>query len=410
MSAALKLDVSRIRADFPILSQKIHGKPLVYLDNAASTQKPHVMIETLQRFYEAEYANIHRGVYYLSEQATDAYEGARRKIQKFINAADPHEIVFVRSTTEAINLVASSFGRQELRAGDEVLITGMEHHSNIVPWQMVCDEVGAKLKVVPINDAGEVSLEDFDRLITDRTRLVAVVHVSNVLGTINPVKEIIALAHQKNIPVLVDGAQAAPHLALDMQDLDCDFYAFSGHKLYGPTGVGVLYGKYDRLDAMKAYQGGGDMIESVTFEKTTYKKPPYKYEAGTPNIAASIGLGASIDYLESIGLEAIAAYEDDLHRHAVEVLQQVPKLRFIGTAARKTGLVSFVIDGIHPHDMGTILDQEGIAIRAGHHCAQPVMERYGIPATVRASFSFYNTHEEIVVLAEGMKKALEIFK
>jgi cysteine desulfurase/selenocysteine lyase len=403
-------EVECIREDFPILKKQINGKPLVYLDNAASSQKPQVVIDAERHFYESQYANIHRGIYFLSEKATEAYEGVRSKVQEFINASDPREIVFVRSTTEAINLVASTYGRMLVNAGDEVLITGMEHHSNIVPWQILCNDVGAKLKIVPINDDGEISLDDFDRLMTERTRLVAVTHVSNALGTINPVKEIIAMAHDRNIPVVVDGAQAAPHMHLDMQELDCDFYAFSGHKIYGPTGVGVLYGKYDLLDQMPPYQGGGDMIQSVTFEETLYREPPYKFEAGTPNIAATIALGVAIDYVNSIGMESIVAYEEELHSHAMEVLSQIRELRFIGTAANKTGLVSFVIDGVHPHDIGTVLDEDGIAIRAGHHCAQPVMDRFGIPATVRASFAFYNTHEEIEVLVKGIRKVLEIFK
>ncbi len=401
-------DVASIREDFPILQDQMNGKPLVFLDNAASTQKPQVMIDAEQEFYAHQYANIHRGVYKLSEAATIAFEGARKKVQNFINAQDAREIIFTRSTTESINLVAHSYGRSNIQAGDEVLITEMEHHSNIVPWQLVCEEQGATLRVVPINDAGEVALADFERMLTDKTRIVAITHISNALGTINPVKDIIELAHSRNVPVLVDGAQAAPHLALDMQALDCDFYAFSGHKVFGPTGIGVLYGKYAHLDAMKPYQGGGDMIQTVTFDKTTFKEPPYKFEAGTPNIAGAIALGVSLDYVSAIGLDVIASYEQDLHDFAVESLQQVQGLRLIGTAARKTGLVSFVLAGAHPHDIGTILDREGIAIRAGHHCAQPVMDHYKVPATVRASFAFYNTHDEVTALVKGLDKVREI--
>lgn len=401
-------DLERIRADFPILRRRIYGKPLVYLDNAATTQKPQIVIDAEREFYESQNANIHRGIYLLSEKATEAYEGARCKIQEFIHAPDPREIVFVRSTTEAINLVASTFGRQVVKSGDEVLITGMEHHSNIVPWQMLCHDVGAALKVVPINDQGEISLGDFERMMTERTRMVAVAHVSNALGTINPVKEIIEMAHKRDVPVLVDGAQAVAHMNVDVQGLDCDFYAFSGHKLYGPTGIGVLYGRYALLDRMPPYQGGGDMIESVTFEKTRYRDPPHKFEAGTPNIAATVALRTAIDYVGDIGMETIAAYEKQLRAYTQEMLNHTPGIRFIGTATHKTGLVSFVLDEIHPHDVGTILDHEGVCIRAGHHCAQPVMDRFGVPATVRASFSFYNTFEEIDVLAKGLEKVISI--
>ena len=403
-------DVEKIRRDFPILNQAIRRKVLTYLDNAASTQKPQLVIDTVRRFYEQEYANIHRGVYYLSERATEAYELARVKAQHFLNAADVHEIVFTRGTTESINLIAQSFGRMWLKPGDEILITEMEHHSNIVPWQMLSEAIGTKLKVIPMNDAGEISLGDVERMLTDQVRLVSIVHVSNVLGTINPVKEVIALAKEHGIPVVIDGAQAAPHTHVDVQALGCDFYAFSGHKLYGPTGVGVLYGKKKWLAQMPPYQGGGDMIESVTFAETRYKKAPYKFEAGTPNIAGTVGLSAAFDYIHAIGLGAIEAYEHSLYLHALERLQQIPEVRLIGTAENKTSLISFVIEGVHPHDAGTILDQDGIAIRAGHHCAQPVMEHYQVPATIRASFAFYNTHEEVEILAQGIEKVLEVFR
>ncbi len=404
------LDVQKLRQDFPILHEPVRGKPLVFLDNGASTQKPQVVIDRLKDFYEREYANIHRGVYWLSQQATQAYEAARVTAQKFLNAQRAEEIIFVRGTTEAINLVANSYVRPIIKAGDEIVITAMEHHSNIVPWQLICEEQGAQLKVIPINDAGEISVADFEAALTEKTRLVSVVHVSNVLGTINPIKEMIGLAQARDIKVLIDGAQAAPHLAVDVQALGADFYAFSGHKVYGPTGIGVLYGKYKLLEQMKPYQGGGDMIESVTFEKSTFQKPPQKFEAGTPNIAGTIALATALDYLMAVGLDNIAAYEAELHAYAVEALARLPEVRMIGTSAHKASLVSFVLDGVHPHDVGTILDQEGVAIRAGHHCAQPVMERFGVPATVRASFAFYNTFEEIDILVSALKKAIEIFK
>ena len=406
--SSVKFDVERIRKDFPVLDQTIHGKPLIYLDNAATSQKPLAVIEAEEHFYRHDCSNIHRGVHELSERATKSYEDARVTAQHFLNARDSKEIIFVRGTTEAINLVANSFGRKNVKAGDEILITAMEHHSNIVPWQMLCEEKGAKLRVAPINDRGEVLFKEFEKLLGPKTRLVAVVHVSNVLGTINPVREMIEAAHSKNIPVLLDGAQAAPHLAVDVQDLDCDFYTLSGHKLYGPTGVGVLYGKSDLLDAMPPYQGGGDMISSVTFEKTLYNSLPYKFEAGTPNIAAGIGLGAAIDYVKKIGMENISAYEDELLVYATEAISNISGLRIIGTAEKKAGVISFVMEGIHPHDVGTVLDQEGIAVRTGHHCAQPLMERFGIPATTRASLAFYNTKREIDALASGILKVKEL--
>jgi cysteine desulfurase/selenocysteine lyase len=404
----VKFDVERIRKDFPVLDQTIHGKPLIYLDNAATSQKPLAVIEAEVHFYRHDCSNIHRGVHELSERATKSYEDARVTVQRFLNARDSKEIIFVRGTTEAINLVANSFGRKNVKAGDEILITAMEHHSNIVPWQMLCEEKGAKLRVAPVNDRGELIFDEFEKLLGPKTRLVAVVHVSNVLGTINPVREMIDAAHSKNIPVLLDGAQAAPHLAVDVKDLDCDFYTLSGHKLYGPTGVGVLYGKADLLDEMPPYQGGGDMISSVTFEKTLYNSLPYKFEAGTPNIAAGIGLGAAIDYVKKIGIENISAYEDELLVYATEALSNISGLRIIGTAVKKAGVISFVMEGIHPHDVGTVLDQEGIAVRTGHHCAQPLMERFGIPATTRASLAFYNTKGEIDALASGILKVKEL--
>jgi cysteine desulfurase/selenocysteine lyase len=403
------LDIEKIRADFPILHQTVHGKPLVYLDNAATSQKPRVVIDAITRYYEGTNSNIHRGVHFLSEQATLEYEGARQTVQKFINAAYAHEIIFVRGTTEGINLVAQTYGRAQVRQGDEVLITAMEHHSNIVPWQILCDERGAKLRVAPINDRGELLLDEFAKLLGPRTKLAAFTHISNALGTINPVRQMVELAHRQNIPVLIDGAQAAPHMAVDVQALDCDFYTFSGHKVYGPTGIGVLYGKSALLNAMPPYQGGGDMISSVTFEKTTYNKLPYKFEAGTPDIAGVIGLGVALAYVNALGIENIAAHEHELLVYATEKLTAIPGVRLIGTAEEKAGVLSFVIEGVHPHDVGTILDQEGIAIRTGHHCSQPVMERFGIPATARASFAVYNTFAEIDALVRGIGKVREVF-
>ena len=402
-------DVQKIREDFPILKQTVHGKPLVYLDNAATSQKPQVVIDAELRFYLQDCSNVHRGIHQLSERATDAFEDTRRKVKEFLNAADLREIIFVRGATEAINLVAHSFGRTHVERGDEVLISAMEHHSNIVPWQILCEEKGAVLRVAPINDRGELLLEEFEKLLNARTRLVAVPHVSNALGTINPLRQIVEMARRWNVPVLVDGAQAAPHLQVDVRALDCDFYTFSGHKAFGPTGIGVLYGKARWLEAMPPYQGGGDMISSVTFEKTIYNTLPYKFEAGTPNIAATIGLGAAIDYLNQVGLENVTAYEHELLGYGTEALRQIPGVRLIGTAREKASVLSFVIDGIHPHDAGTVLDYEGIAVRTGHHCAQPVMQRFGVPATTRASLAFYNTREELDALVAGIRKVQEMF-
>lgn len=402
-------DVGNIREDFPILKRQVHGKPLVYLDNAATSQKPQVVIDTIQRYYAEENANIHRGAYYLSEQATQAYEDARVKVQHFLHAPSEREIIFTRSVTEAINLVAHCYGRKTLNAGDEVIISAMEHHSNIVPWQILCEEKGAILRVVPIDDAGEFLLDEFEKLLNPRTKLVAVTHVSNALGTITPVRQIIDMAHHRHIPVLIDGAQAVPHFKVDVQELDCEFYGFSGHKLYGPTGIGILYGKAELLEAMPPYQGGGDMIRSVTFEKTIYAPIPSKFEAGTPHIEGGIGLGAAIDYLEGIGMEAINAYEQELLAYAMNAVRAIPGVRIFGTARAKAGVISFSLEGVHPHDIATILDQEGIAIRTGHHCAQPVMERFGVPAMARASLAFYNTKAEIDALVAGIHKVKEVF-
>ena len=402
-------NAERIREDFPVLKLMVNGKPLVYLDNAATAQKPRVVLNALCKFYETECANVHRGLHWMSEEATRDYEESREKVRQFLGAADVKEIIFVRGTTEAINLVAHSFGRPRVRAGDEILITAMEHHSNIVPWQILCEQTGAQLRVAPINDDGELLLEEFEKLLSSRTRLVAVSHVSNALGTVNPIAQIIEMAHGRKVPVLVDGAQAAPHLPVNVRELDCDFYAFSGHKLFGPTGIGVLYGKAQWLEEMPPYQGGGDMIRSVTFEKTTYNSLPYKFEAGTPHIAGVIGLGAAVDYLSRIGLARAAAYERELLDYATERLRRIPDARIIGTAREKAGVLSFVLEGIHPHDVGTILDQEGIAVRAGHHCAMPVMDRFQVPATARASFAFYNTPQEVDALIAGIEKVKEIF-
>ncbi|MFN8004518.1 MAG: cysteine desulfurase [Acidobacteriota bacterium] len=402
-------DVERIRAEFPILNQQVHGKPLVYLDNAATAQKPQVVIDALERYYTEQNANIHRGVHYLSQLATREYEDARVKIQRFLNAAEAHEIIFTRGTTESINLVALSFGRKFVQAGDEIIISTLEHHSNIVPWQMLCEQTGATLRVIPINDAGELLLDEYERMLNPKVKLVAVAHLSNALGTLNPVQRIIELAHAQDIPVLLDGAQAAPHIKVDVRELDCDFYALSGHKLCGPTGIGVLYGKSRWLEAMPPVFGGGDMIASVTFEKTTYNTLPHKLEAGTPHIEGGIGLGVAVDYLTGIGLDRIAAYEHELLEYATELIGSIPGVTLVGTAREKASVLSFTIDNIHPHDIGTILDQEGIAIRAGHHCAQPVMKRFGVPATARASFAFYNTKAEIDALAVGIQKAIEVF-
>jgi cysteine desulfurase/selenocysteine lyase len=408
-SSSPAFDVKRIREDFPILKQKVHGKPLVYLDNAATSQKPAKVIDAILRFYTHDCSNVHRGVHLLSERATEAYEGARTKTQRFLNAPDSREIVFVRGTTEGINLVAQSYGRQNVKAGDEVLITAMEHHSNIVPWQILCEEKNAVLRVAPINDRGELILEEFEKLLNACTRMVAVAHVSNALGTINPVRQLIQMAHGMNVPVLVDGAQATPHMQVDVQELGCDFYALSGHKVFGPTGIGALYGKAELLDSMPPFQGGGDMISSVTFEKTIYNVIPYKFEAGTPNIADTIGLGAALDYVNEVGLANITSYEHALLSYATEAISQIPGVRIIGTAREKAGVISFVLEGVHAHDVGTILDREGIAVRTGHHCAQPVMDRFGVPATVRASLAFYNTKQEINALAAGIQRVKALF-
>jgi cysteine desulfurase / selenocysteine lyase len=402
-------DVRRVRRDFPILSQQIHGKPLVYLDNAATTQKPQAVIDAMVRSYAVDNANIHRGVHLLSERATQAYELAREKVQHFLNAAQSREIVFVRGTTEAINLVAATYGRAHVGKDDEVLITELEHHSNIVPWQMLCEEKGAHLKVLPITDEGELRLDLLEGLLTDRTRIVAVNHVSNSLGTVNPISAIVEKAHARGIPVLVDGAQAVAHLPVDVQALGADFYAFSGHKLLGPTGVGVLYGRLPLLEAMPPYQGGGDMISSVTFKKTTYNVVPNKFEAGTPNIAGAVGLGAAIDYLRTLDFSTLRAYEDDLLAYGTNALASLPGIRLVGTAKEKTSVLSFVMENVHPHDIGTILDQEGVAIRTGHHCTQPLMERMGVPATARASLALYNTKDEIDALVRALDKVREIF-
>ncbi len=402
-------DVARVRENFPILGETVHGKPLVYLDNAATAQKPRAVIERVARYYETENSNIHRGVHRLSEQATRAYEDARAAVRRFLNAAHDREIVFVRGATEAINLVARCYGGANLEAGDEVVISAMEHHSNIVPWQLICQEKGAVLRVIPVDDRGDVVMEDYHRLLGPRTRIVALPHVSNALGTVNPVKEMIADAHRAGVPVLIDGAQGAPHAGVDVQDLDCDFYAFSSHKLYGPTGVGVLYGKAGLLEAMPPYQGGGDMILTVSFEATEYNALPYKFEAGTPNIAGVIGLGAAVEYLAGLGIEAVAAHEDRVLAYAVERLTSMPGLRLIGTPERRASLVSFVFGDVHAHDIGTILDQDGIAVRTGHHCAMPVMDRFCVPATVRASFACYNTEAEVDALAEGLDKVRRLF-
>lgn len=403
-------EVRKIRDDFPILQQRVHGKPLVYFDNAATTQKPQVVIDALWRYYTADNANIHRGVHLLSQRATEDYEDSRVKVQRFINAAHPHEVIFVRGATEGINLVAQSYGRKHVEAEDEIILSAMEHHSNIVPWQMLCEEKGARLRIVPINDAGEILLEEYEKLLGPRTKLVSVVHVSNALGTVNPIRQIIEMAHRHNVPVLVDGAQAVPHLRIDVLDLDCDFYVFSSHKVYGPTGIGIVYGKADLLEAMPPYQGGGDMISSVTFEKTTYNTLPHKFEAGTPHIAGGIGLGAAIDYLNGVGLDRIAAHERELLAYATNALADIPGLRIIGTAQEKAGVISFVLDDIHPHDIGQVLDNQGIAIRAGHHCAMPVMKRLGVPATARVSLALYNTEQEIDALVGGIQKVREVFQ
>jgi cysteine desulfurase / selenocysteine lyase len=407
--APAAFDVQAIRRDFPILRERVHDKPLVYLDNAATTQKPRRVIDRLNAFYRRENANVHRGVHLLSERATDAYEDARRTVCRFLNAADPKEIVFVRGTTEAINLVAQSYGRSHVGLGDEIVITMMEHHSNIVPWQILCEQTGARLRVAPITDDGDIQLDAYEALLSARTKIVAVVHVSNALGTINPIAEIVRIAHAGGIPVLVDGAQAVAHMPVDVRALDCDFYAFSGHKVFGPTGIGVLYARASLLDAMPPYQGGGDMISAVTFERTLYNVPPYKFEAGTPDIAGAIGLAAALEYVEAIGLDHVNAHENELLAYGTAALSQVPGLRLTGTAAHKAGILAFVLEGVHPHDIGTILDREGVAIRTGHHCCQPLMDRLGVPATARASLALYNTREEVDALARALDKVREVF-
>jgi len=408
-TAAPGFDVERVRRDFPTLSIRVHGKPLVYLDNAATSQKPQAVIDALVHFYSNLNANIHRGIHHLSEQATEEYEAARRKVQRFINAEDEREIIFVRGTTEAINLVAQSYGRSFVKPGDEIVLTAMEHHSNIVPWQFLSEQTGARLRILPINDEGELLVDELEPMLTGRTRLVAVAHVSNALGTVNPIEKIVQLAHRRGVPVLVDGAQAVPHMKVDVRKLGADFYAFSAHKMFGPTGVGILYGKRRWLEKMPPYEGGGSMISLVTFEKTHYAELPYKFEAGTPNIAGGIGLGAAIDYLDALGLDAVAAYEHELLEYGTQALSAIDGLRIIGRAPHKAGVLSFVLDGVHPHDIGTILDREGVAIRAGHHCAMPIMQRFGIPATARASLALYNTREDLDALARAVRKVKEVF-
>jgi cysteine desulfurase/selenocysteine lyase len=402
-------DVQRLREDFPILRQTVHGRPLVYLDNAATTQKPQAVLDAVAAYYREDNSNVHRGVHVLSQRATEAFEEARVAVQRFINAASAHEIVFTRNATEGINLVAQTFGRSRLSPGDEVVLSIMEHHSNIVPWQMICAERGASLRVIPMTDAGELQMEEYERLLGPRTRLVSIVHLSNALGTINPVEDIIALAHSHGVPVLVDGSQAAHHLPVDVQALDADFYVLTGHKVYGPMGIGALYGKERLLDAMPPYQGGGDMISSVSFEKTTYNTLPYKFEAGTPNVAGAVGLAAAIRYVTAIGIDRIADHERDLVEHATTALAEVPGLTLVGTAPRKASVISFVMDGVHPHDIGTVVDQEGVAIRTGHHCTQPLMHRLGVPATARASVALYNTREEMDVLASALQNVRTLF-
>ncbi len=406
---AVNFNAQKIREDFPILNTRVRGKNLIYFDNAATTQKPSCVIERIKKYYEHENSNVHRGVHYLSEIATHEYENSRETVKNFINATSTEEIVFTRGTTEAINLVAYSFGKTFISEGDEIIITEMEHHSNIVPWQLMCEDRKAKLKILPFDDNGELILDEYEKLFNEKTKLVSVVHISNSLGTINPIKQIIDIAHSYAIPVLIDGAQSIMHSKIDVQDLGCDFFVFSGHKVYGPTGIGVLYGKKELLDQMVPYQGGGDMIKSVTFSKTIYNDLPYKFEAGTPNIAGAIGLKSALEYLTNIGIEQISSYENELLIYATEKLSQIPQLKIIGTAKEKGPIISFILDNIHPHDIGTILDYEGIAVRTGHHCTQPVMEHFKIPATTRASFSFYNTKEEIDFLFEGIQKVIKVF-
>jgi len=404
-----EFDLLGVRRDFPALHQKVHGKPLVYLDNAATTQKPKAVIDALNQFYKLDYSNVHRAVHALSDRATKAYEAARTRVKEFINARSQREIIFVRGATEAINLVMNSFARPRVKAGSEILISALEHHSNIVPWQLLAEQTGARLVVAPINDAGELILEEFEQRLSPQTALVAVAHISNALGTVMPVNEIVQIAHARNIPVLIDGAQAVAHRRVNVSELDCDFYAFSGHKIFGPTGIGVLYGREDLLDEMPPYQAGGDMIRSVTFEKTTFNELPYKFEAGTPHIAGVIGLGAALDYFSQVGIDRAAAHEAELLAYGTELLTAIPGLRLIGTAREKVSVLSFVLEGIHPHDVGTVLDHDGIAVRTGHHCAQPVMDRFGVPATTRASLAFYNSKAELDALANGIRRVQKLF-
>ena len=402
-------DVDRIRDDFPILKQRVNGNPLVYLDNGATSQKPQSVIDAIVDYYTTTNSNVHRGVHTMSQQATDGYEGARSKIREFINAGKDEEIIFTRNTTEGLNLVAHSYGRQNIRSGDDIIVSNMEHHSNIVPWQMLCEENGANLKVVPIDDSGELVMDEYQKMLSSRTKLVSITHVSNALGTILPAKQIVDMAHAHGAPVLLDGAQAVPHMPVDMKELDCDFYVFSGHKLFGPTGIGILYGKEDYLNSMPPFLGGGEMIKSVTFEKTIYNDLPYKFEGGTPDIAGAIGLGAAIDYVNGLGFSRITAHEEELLQYGTEALESIAGVHIVGTSAHKAGILSFVMDAAHPHDIGTILDEQGIAIRTGHHCAQPVMQRFQIPATARASLAFYNTKEDIDALVKGIDRVIEVF-
>ncbi len=402
-------DVEKVRADFPALHQEVYGQPLVYLDNAASAQKPQAVIDRVRRYYEREHSNVHRGVHYLSQQATDAYEGARARIAKYINAPDARQVVYTRGTTDAINLVAATFGRANVRAGDEIVLSTMEHHSNIVPWQMLCEATGARLRIIPIDAHGDIAYGAFLSLLSERTKLVALCHVSNALGTVNPVADVIADAHARGTPVLLDGAQALPHMQVDVQALDVDFYCFSGHKMYGPTGIGCLYAKEEHLEAMPPYQGGGDMIETVSFKGTTFNTLPYKFEAGTPNIAGGVGLGATVDYLRALDMRAAAQHEAEVVNYATERLLDVGNIRLVGTAAEKAGVISFLVGDVHPYDAGTILDRLGIAVRTGHHCTQPLMQHLGLPGTVRASFAFYNTREDADRLVEGVRKVKKMF-
>ena len=405
----LDFDVERVRADFPLLRQQVNGKPLVYLDNGATSQKPQCVIDELVRYYTTENANVHRGVHTLSQLATDDYEGARSKVRRFLNAADDREIIYTRGTTEGINLVAQTFGRQNVGPSDEIVVSNMEHHSNIVPWQMLCEEKGAVLRVVPIDDSGELLMDEYEAMVGPRTKLVSITHVSNALGTVVPVERIVGIAHAQGVPVLLDGAQAVPHMPVDVRRLDCEFYVFSGHKLFGPTGIGILYGKGEILEALPPFQGGGEMIKSVTFEKTIYNDLPYKFEAGTPNIAGAIGLGAAVDYVQALGFEGIEAHEAELLEYGTRALSAIDGLRIVGTAHHKAGILSFTLENIHPHDIGTILDEQGIAVRTGHHCAQPVMQRFQIPATARASLAFYNTKQDIDALVHGLDRVIEVF-